>query len=145
MITVFMLSLLVAFSLFAKEPHEITGKTSLTLTGDQSVEFRMVTVNDNTKYTLLFYGQLDGVECIEDNGRMAITLQNRSNPSDKTYDFLPKMKLEFYDADQKMIGIRNQCSLPFRAKHKYSVTFYPPYGGKFMRLLIQGGSNTTAF
>ena len=143
--TMFIISLLVAFSVFAKGPHEITGKTSLTLTRDQSVEFRMVPVNDDTKYTLVFYGQLDGVECIEDNGRMAITLQNHSNPNDKTYDFLPKMKLEFYDADQNLIVAKNQCSLPFRARHKYSVTFYPPYGGKFMRLLIQGGSNTTAF
>ena len=145
MMTVFILSFLVAFSVFAEELYEISSKTSLTLTRDQSVEFKMVAVNDDTRYTLLFYGQLNGAECIEDNRRMALTLQHRSNPNDKTYDFLPKMKLAFYDANQKLIAMKNQCSLPFKDRHKYSVTFYPPYGGKFMKLLIQAGGNTTSF
>ena len=140
-----MLSFPAAFSAFADEPHEMSCKTPLRLTGNQSVEFKMAPVNDDTKYTLVFYGQLDGPECIEDNPRMAITLQNRPSPNDNTYDFLPKMKLEFYNAARKLISTQSQRSLPFKAKHKYSVTFYPPYGGKFMKLLIHAGGNTTTF
>ncbi len=70
--TVCILSCLFLVPIFAEDPYEISGRTSLTLTRDQSVEFKMVPVNDDTKYTLVFYGQLNGVECIEDNQRMAI-------------------------------------------------------------------------
>ncbi|GAH04538.1 unnamed protein product, partial [marine sediment metagenome] len=127
------------------EPYKISKKTSLTLAKDQKVEFKQVPVDDQTKYTLLFYGRLDGVECIEDNPRMQLALQHRAWVHDKTYDFLPKMKLEFYDANQKLIATKSQVSLPFKARHKYSVTFYPPPGSKLMKFLIQAGSSTTGF
>jgi hypothetical protein len=55
------------------------------------------------------------------------------------------MRLEFFDAENKKLGISNHVSLPFGKHHKYSITFYPLPGAKFVSLHVQAGSNTTSF
>jgi hypothetical protein len=124
---------------------DISLTTSLVLKKNERIRFKKISVDDKTKYTLSFNGKLDGLECLEDNPRLELTLMPRSFIHDKIYDFLPKMRLEFFDAENKSLGISNQRSLPFGATHKYNITFYPLPGSKFVELMIQAGGNTETF
>lgn len=123
----------------------VAPKTVLTLTKDQKVDFKGIPVDDKKKYTIVFHGSLDGVETIEDNPRLSMTLRPRAWIHDKVFNFLPKMRLEFFDAENKRVGISNQISLPFGKRHKYSVTFYPLPGAKSVALHVEAGSNTKSF
>ena len=123
----------------------VAPKTVLTLTKDQKVDFKKISVNDKTKYTIIFHGTLDGLETIEDNPRMSMTLRPRRWIHDKRYSFLPQMRLEFFDAENKKLGISNQVTLPFGKRHKYSTTFYPLPGAKSVVLHVEAGGNTKSF
>jgi len=124
---------------------KIAAKTVVEMKKDQKVDFQKIKIDDKTKYTIVFHGTLDGAECIEENPRMSLTLMPRAWVHDKVFDFLPKMRLEFFDTDGKSIGISNQISLPFRKHHKYSTTFYPLPNAASVALRVQAGGSTKSF
>jgi hypothetical protein len=111
----------------------MTGKRVLRLANKAEARFKMVPVDENTKYTLTFRGRFDGGESIEDNPRFDTFVTAGSKPP-----ILPFREVEFFDDDRKPVRGNDAVAsaMPFRTWQPYRDTFYSPTGAAFLRLTI---------
>ena len=110
------------------------GKRALRLKDKAQATFKMVPVDEDTKYTLTLRARFDGGEALEDNPRFDTFVTDGSKPP-----MLPHREIEFYDASRKRVRGRGSfaSAMPLRAWQSYRDTFYPPMRAAFAKLIIR--------